>query len=125
VLVPSEIWVVALSVETVSTVGAAGAGVPAVVVVMAAGAADKFATEKLNGPPATFVVVFRTETVAGFAVLVMVQVIWAAGKTLAAGTVSTAPARPPKLAGLPVKPEFASVHVADVAVKLDVTVSVT
>ena len=115
----------AFSVVTVSAVGAAGAGVPAVVVVIVAGAADKLATEKLNGPPATLVVVFRMETVAGFAVLVMVQVIWAAGKTLAAGTVSTALAKLPKLAGFPVKPELASVHMADVAVKLGVTVSVT
>lgn len=115
----------AFSVVTVSTVGAAGAGVPAVAVVMAAGAADKLATEKLNGPPATLVVVFRMATVAGTAVLVMMQVICAAGKTLAADTESTAPAKLPKLAGFPVKPEFASVQVADVAVKLAVTVSVT
>ena len=63
-------------------------------------------------------------TVAGTAVLVIVQLIWALGKTLAAGTVNTPAARLPKLAGLPVKPEFASVQVADVAVKLELAASV-
>ena len=50
--------------------------------------------------------------------------ICAAGSTLAAGTVSTLPARLPKLAGLLVNPEFASVQVADVALKLALAASV-
>ena len=39
-------------------VGAAGAGVPATDVVIAAGAAARFATEKLNAPPGAPVVIF-------------------------------------------------------------------
>lgn len=54
----------------------------------------------------------------------IVQLICAAGKTLAAGTVNTLPARLPKLAGLPVKLEFTSVQLADVAVKLAFAASV-
>jgi len=46
----------------------------------------------------------------------MVHVIWAAGRTLVAGTVSTLAARLPKLAGLPVKLALASVHDAEVCV---------
>ena len=96
--------------------GAGGAGVAVAVVVIAAGAEARFETEKLKGPPLVFDVVFRTATVAGTAVLVMVHAIWAAGRTLAAGTVSTEPAKLPKLAGLPVKLALASVQMADVAV---------
>ena len=113
---PSEIWTVELSVLTLIAVGAAGAGVPATVVLMAAGADARFATAKLNGPPGAPVVVLRMATVAGIAVLVMTQLICAAGKTLAAGTVSTLPVRLPKLAGLPVKLALASVHDAEVCV---------
>ena len=40
------------------------------------------------------------------------------------GTVSTLPVRLPKLAGLPVNPEFASVQDAAVAVKLALAASV-
>ena len=57
-------------------------------------------------------------TVAGLAVLVMMQLICAAGSTFTAGTVNTLPTSPPKLAGLPVKLALASVQVADVALKL-------
>lgn len=103
---------------TASAVGAAGAGVPTAAVVMAAGAAARLATEKLKGPPGAPVVVLRTATVAGFAVLVITQLIRAAGNTLAAGTVRILPARLPKLAGFPVKPALASLHMADVALKL-------
>ena len=97
---------------------------PATVVLIAAGAAAKLDTEKLKGPPATLDVVLRMATVAGRAVLVMVQLICAAGNTLAAGTVSTLPAKLPKLAGLPVKAALASLHVAEVAVKLAFAASV-
>ena len=62
--------------------------------------------------------VFCKLTVAGFAALVKVQVICAAGKTLAAGIVSNNPLSPPKLAGLPVTAEFASVHDAVVNVNV-------
>jgi len=105
-------------------VGEAGVGVATAVVVMAAGAAARFDTEKLNGPPNAPVVVFWIATVADLAVLVMAQVIWAAGKTLAAGTVSTVPERLPKLAGFPVKLALASVQVAEVALKLALAASV-
>ena len=104
--------------------GTGGAGVAAAVVEMAAGAAARFDTEKLKGPPLTFDVVLRMATVAGFAVLVNVQEICAAGRTFAAGTVSTLPARLPKLAGFPVKLELASLHVADVGSKLVLAASV-
>ena len=63
-------------------------------------------------------------TVAGLAVLVMMQLICAAGSTLAAGTVSMPPARLPKVAGLVVKLALASVQIADVAVKLALAASV-
>jgi hypothetical protein len=105
-----------LSALTLIAVGATGAGVPAVVVLIAAGAEARLTTVKLNGPPGEPVVVFRMATVAGIAVLVMVQVICAAGSTLAAGTVMTVPVSAPKLAGLPVTTALASLHVADVAV---------
>lgn len=121
----SEICVVELSVVTAKAVGDAGAGVPTAVVVMAAGAAPRFATAKLNGPPAAPVVVLRTATVAGIAVLVITQLICAAGKTLAAGTLRTLAARLPKLAGFPVKAALASLHVADVGLKLVLAASVT
>lgn len=45
-------------------------------------------------------------------------------KTLAAGTVKMFPVRLPKLAGLPVVPEFESLHVADVGVKVPFAASV-
>ncbi len=63
-------------------------------------------------------------TVAGFAVLVMMQLICAAGRTFAAGTVRMLPARLPKLAGLAVKPALLSVQVAAVALKLVLAASV-
>jgi hypothetical protein len=111
-------------VLTLIAVGAAGAGVPMAVVVIAPGDEARLLTAKLNGPPTAFDVDFRTTTVAGFAVLVNTQLICAAGNTFAAGTVSTLPARMPKLAGLPVKLAFASVHVADVASNLVFAASV-
>ena len=92
--------------------------------VIGAGADARFETEKLNGPPSPPVVIFWTATLAGFAALVMVQLICAVGKTLAAGTVNTLPARLPKLAGFPVKPALASEHVADAALKLALAASV-
>jgi hypothetical protein len=113
------------SVTTSSAAGAAGAGVPATVVEMAAGAAVRLDTENTNAPPGAPVVVLRTRTVAEIAVLVRMQLIRAAGNTLAAGTVSTEPARLPKLAGLPVKAALASEQVAPVAVKLALAASVT
>ncbi len=117
-LAPSEICTVEFRVVTAMAVGAAGAGVPAVEVVIAAGAAAKLATEKLNAPPGAPVVIFCTATVAGLAVLVMMQFICAAGSTFTAGTVNTLPANEPKLAGFVVKLALASVQVADVALKL-------
>jgi hypothetical protein len=95
--------------------------------VMEAGFDARFVAVNVNGPPAAPKVIFCTATVATeavFTALVIVQVILAAAKTLAAGMVSTLPARDPKLAGFPVMAEFASVHVAAVAVKLEAGVSV-
>jgi hypothetical protein len=107
-----------LRVVTLIAVGEDGAGDPATVVEIAEGMEARFETEKLNGPPAAPVVVFRSETVAGIAVLVIVQTMRAAGSTLAAGTVSTLPASVPKLAGLPVKLALVSLQTAAVVVKL-------
>ena len=84
--------------------------------------------ENVKGPPAAPVVIFCKAIVAEvgvLTVLVNVQVICAAAKTLAAGTVKTLPARVPKLAGLPVTAAFASVQLAADAVKFAAGVSVT
>lgn len=123
-LAPSEICTIEFKVLTLADVGATGAAVPAVEVVIVAGAVARFETAKLNGPPSPPVVIFCTVTVAGLAVLVIVQLICAAGKTFMAGTVNTPLARLPKLAGLPVKLELASVQDAAVAVKLALAASV-
>jgi hypothetical protein len=101
--------------------------VPAAAVVIAAGAEARFVDVKVNGPPADPKVVFCTATVAAAAVFtefVMVQVILAAATTLMAGMVTTLPASVPKLAGLPVMAEFASVQLAALAEKLAAGVSV-
>jgi hypothetical protein len=105
-------------------IGAAGAAVPALDVVMEDGVEAKFETAKLKAPPAAPVVSFCKATVAGIAVLIMLQAICAAGKTLAAGTVKTEPLKLPKVAGFPVKLEFASLQLADVAAKLGLALSV-
>ena len=100
---------------------------PAVAVVIAAGAEARFVEVNVNGPPADPRVVFCTATVAAVAVLtvlVMVQVIFAAASTLAAGIVNTLPTSVPKLAGFPVMAALASVQVAAVAVKFVAGVSV-
>ena len=123
-LAPSEICTKVFRLVTLMAAGDVGAGVPAVIVVILAGVEARFATAKVKGPPGAPVVVFCTFTVAGTAALVMVQLSCAAGKTLAAGTVSTLPARLPKLAGLRVKLELASLQVAEVAVKLALAPSV-
>ena len=123
-LLLSETCTIEFRELTLMAEGAAGAAEPIVEVVMAAGAAARFETAKLNGPPSPPVVIFWTATVAGFAALVIVQLICAAGKTFAAGTVSTLPARLPKLGGFPVKLEFASEQVADAALKLALAASV-
>ena len=94
---------------------------------IAAGTEVKLVALKVKGPPAAPVVVFWMATVAVpavFTVLVKMQLIWAAAKTLAAGMVSTLPASVPKLAGFPVMAELASVQVAEVAEKLAAGVSV-
>jgi hypothetical protein len=124
ILVFSEICTIELSELTAMAVGAAGAAVAMLVVVIAAGADAKFETAKLKGPPGAPVVIFCNVTVAGIAVLVMLQAILAAGKTLAAGTVRTKPLKLPKDAGLPVKLAFKSVQVAELALKLDDALSV-
>jgi len=56
--------------------------------------------------------------------LVNLQVICAAGNTFAAGTVMAEPATVPKLPTFPVTAELASVQVALVNVKVELTVSV-
>ena len=122
--VPSEICTTLFRFVTALATGAAGAGVAAAAVVILAGAAAKLFTAKVNGPPKPPVVIFCTATVAGFAALVKVQVILAAGKILAAGIVRTLPLNVPKLAGFAVIAELASVQVADEIVKLAFAASV-
>lgn len=102
--------------ETAMAVAVVGVGVAAAVVVILAGAEARLPTVKANGPPATVSVDFFTATVAGFAALVKVQVICAAGKTLAAGIVSSRPTRLPNEGGLPVMAALASVQLAVVNV---------
>lgn len=120
----SEICTTLLRFVTALATGAAGAAVPITVVVIAAGAAARLLTEKLNGPPKLPVVIFWMATLAGLAALVKVQVICAAGKTLAAGMVSTPPLNVPKLAGFLVVAALASAQIAEVAVKLAFAASV-
>lgn len=94
---------------------------------MEGGVSARLVAVNVKGPPAEPNVVFCNAIVAAvgvLTVLVMVQVIFAAAKTLAAGMVSTLPTSPPKLAGLPVIAELASVQVAAVAVKFAVAASV-
>ena len=57
-LAPSEICTIEFRVLTVVVGGTTGAGVPAVVVVIGAGAAARFETAKLNAPPGAPVVIF-------------------------------------------------------------------
>ena len=51
-LLPSDISTTLFNVVTVAAAGATGAAVPAVVVVIEAGGADKFSDENETGPPA-------------------------------------------------------------------------
>ena len=111
-MVPSEICTTLFKFVTTFATGATGAAVAAAVVVIEAGAAARLFTAKVKGPPKPPVVIFCTATVAGFAALVKVQVILAAGKTVAAGMVRTCPLNVPKLAGFPVIEALASVQVA-------------
>ena len=124
-LVPSEICTTLFKFVTAVARGAAGAAVAAAVVVISAGAAAKLLTAKVNGPPKPPVVIFCTATAAGFAALVKVQVILAAGKTLPAAMVRTLPLKVPKLAGFAVIAELASVQVALEIVKLAFAASVS
>lgn len=91
------------------------------VVVTAAGAPVPVAcrrnwSEAASRPEA--VKAFCRLIVGALPVFVKMQLICAAGTTLAAGTVSTLPARVPKLAGFPVTAALASLHVAEVVLKL-------
>ena len=123
-LTVSVICTAVLKAAAIFATGEVGAATPTVDVVMLAGAALRLVTAKLNGPPSPPVVIFCTATVADFAVLVKTQVICAACTILAAAIVSTLPDKVPKLAGLPVVPALASLHVAAVAVKLPFAASV-
>ena len=105
-----------LAAETAIAVGDAGVGVLTAAVVIAAGTDVRLVAVKLNVPTAKPVVIFWMATVGVMTALVKVQVICAAGKTLAAGMVINRPLNVPKLAGLPVTAELASVQVAVVKV---------
>ena len=106
-------------------VGATGAAVPTAVVVIPAGAEERFVAVKVNGPPNEPVVIFWIATVGNFAALVKVQVNLAKVFRFATGIVSTLPAREPKaVAGLPEVPELVSRQEADESVKLGSAASV-
>lgn len=101
--------------------GVVGAAVAAAVVVILEGVPCRFVAVKVKGPPANPVVIFwiATDGIAGFTVLVMVQVICAFNFTFAAGIVTNVPANAPKLpGGLPEFTALASVQLAAVNVKL-------
>ena len=106
--------------------GVVGAGVLAAEVVIAGGADAIFVDVKVNGPPAAPRVDFCTATVAAaaFSALVRTQVIFAAATTLAAGIVTTLPAKVPKVPVLPVTAELESVQLTALAVKFVAAVSV-
>ena len=106
-------------------VGEAGVGVLAATVVMLAGVEAKFVTVNVNGPPNEPAVVFCKANVGGFGTLSNVQMILANGFKFTAGTVMMLPARLPKLAGLPVVPEFVSVQLPLDNVKLVLAASVS
>ena len=100
---------------------------PAVIVVIFGGAPAKFVAEKLNGPPATTVVIFciATNGMAGLTMLVKVQDICALARILVAGIVSTVPASVPNVpAGLPDAAALPSEQLAELIEKLVATVSV-
>ena len=114
-------------VVTVTGEGATGAAVPAVVVVIPLIDPVRLVAEKVNGPLAAPVVIFCTATVgiAGLAILLNVQVIWALARTLAAGTVKTVPANTPKVpTGFPDAAALASVHEAELIEKFAANASV-
>lgn len=95
-------------------------------VVIVGGVSARLVAEKLKGPPAAPRVIFCSATVGVvvLSVLVSTQLICAPAKTFAAGMVTTLLANEPKLAGLPVIDELASVQLTEVAVKLAAGVSV-
>jgi hypothetical protein len=87
----------------------------------------RFVPVKLNGPPGSSVVIFwmATKGIAGLTMLVNVHVIWALGRTLTAGIVSTLVTSVPKVpTGFPEAAAFPSTQFADVIVKFMATVSV-
>ena len=100
---------------------------PAVAVDMFAGVPARLVAVKLNGPPVKVVVIFwiATRGIAGFTILVKMQLICALARTLAAGMVSTLIARVPNdPAGFPDAAALLSVQLADVMVKFVATASV-
>ena len=114
-----------LAVVAAMAVGATGAAVLTAVVVIPAGAAERFVAVKVNGPPNEPVVIFWIATVGIFAALLKVQVNLADGFRLATGIVSTLPDRVPNApAGLPEVAKLVSRHEADESVKLALAASV-
>lgn len=106
-------------------VGAAGVAVLGATVVILPGVDAKFVDVNVNGPPKEPDVVFCNANVGFFGALVNVQIIFANGFRLAASTVMTLPASVPKLAGLPVVPEFVSVQLPLDKLKLVLAASVS
>nr|WP_296223392.1 hypothetical protein [Ralstonia sp. UBA689] len=108
----------------VTFTAAPATAVPAVFVVMFAGADARFVAVKLNVPvpPTVVVLTFTVDRV-----LVRLHVIAAPPLTLVAGIVTTLPANEPKLPSLPVTAAFASVQLAPVSTypAAGVSVSVT
>ena len=100
------------TVVTLIAVGDAGVGVPAVTVVIAAGALARLVWAKLNGPPKPPIVIFCTLTRGR--VLVKTQVKSDPATTLPAGIVSTLPEKEPITPTFPVTALLASVQLAAV-----------
>ena len=99
-------------------------GVAAATVVMFAGFDAKFVAVNVNGPPKEPVVIFCKASVAGLGAFVKVHTIFEKSFKLRAGTLMVLPAKVPKLAGLPVVPEFVSVQAPLDSVKLALAASV-
>lgn len=98
--------------------------VAAATVVMLAGFEARLVAVNVNGPPKEPDVIFCKARVAGLGELVKVHTIFEKSFKFIAGTVIMLPAKVPKLAGLPVVPEFVSVHVPVASVKLTLAASV-
>jgi len=91
---------------------------------MLVGAEAKFIAVKVKGPPKEPAVIFCSASVGSFGALVNVQMIFAKGFRLMAGTVITLPTNVPNAGGLPVVPALVSVQLPLDRLKLVLAASV-